>query len=314
MVYSGNRFRTSTPKTQKRAGRLPVLIAAAILLAVASLLFAHTDGFGLLAHVNTQRELTELWNQGDYRAVVDRAERLLEQTPMQAYPLVFGGFGHFYYGMQQVDDELRVGHLDAAVRMLRKAHLMPQQPLQAESHYILAKAYYHLGAFYYDAAVEHMNRAIELGFVGPDSYEYLALAYDGLDMYEQSVRSYREAIAAQPGDLLYAGLADIHYRHERYSDAEQYYRLALEGSEDPHLSQRIRHQLGLVLLAQDQFDQARQQFLTILEENPRSADAHYYLGLVYLQSGDRERARFEWREAIRLDPRHEQALRSLRSN
>lgn len=314
MVYSGNRFRSANPKARTRPGRLPTLIGAVVFAGIAALLFVHTDGFGLLSQVNTRRELVDLWNQGDYRSVTEHAQRLLQQTPMEAYPLVFGGFGHFYYGMQQVDDELRLDHLDSAVRMLRKAHLVQQQPLQAESHYILAKAYYHLGEFYYDTAVEHMNRAIELGFVGPDSYEYLALAYDGLDMYEQSVRSYREAIAAQPGDLLYAGLADIHYRHERYSDAEQYYRLALEGSEDPHLSQRIRHQLGLVLLAQDQFDQARQQFLTILEENPRSADAHYYLGLVYLQSGDRERARFEWREAIRLDPRHEQALRSLRSN
>lgn len=314
MVYSGNRFRSANPKARTRPGRLPTLIGAVIFAGLAALLFVHTDGFGLLTQVNTRHELVDLWNQGDYRAVTEHAQRLLQQTPMQAYPLVFGGFGHFYYGMQQVDDELRFDHLDSAIRMLRKAHLVQQQPLHAESHYILAKAYYHLGEFYYDTAVEHMNRAIELGFVGPDSYEYLALAYDGLGMHGESIESYQQAIAARPVDLLYVGLADVLYRMERYGDAERYYRLALESSEDPHLMQRIRRQLGLALLAQQQFDQAGQEFRTILEENPRSADAHYYLGQVYLQSGDRERARFEWREAIRLDPRHEGALRSLRSN
>ncbi len=314
MVYSGNRFRAATSKTRKQSGWIPALIAVVVLLTVGSLLFAFTNGFGLLTQVNIQRELVDLWHQGDYQAVVRQAELLLDQTPMQAYPLVFGGFGHFYYGMQQVDRELRSDHLESAVRMLRKAHLMQQQPLQAESHYILAKAYYHLGEFYFDSAVEHMQRAIELGLVRPDSYEYLALAYDGLGMHRQSIENYQKAIAAQPGDLLYAELAGVHHRSEQYADAERYYRLALESSEDPHLMQRIRRQLGLVLLEQEQFDQAGQQFRTILEESPGSADAHYYLGQTYLQRGDRERARFEWREAIRLDPRHEAALRALRGN
>ena len=52
----------------------------------------------------------------------------------------------------------------------------------------------------------------------------------------------------------------------------------------------------------------------ILEENPRSADAHFYLGELFQERGETERARFEWREAFRIDPNHLEAIQRLQKN
>ncbi|TVQ39812.1 MAG: tetratricopeptide repeat protein [Spirochaetaceae bacterium] len=315
MEYLSNRFGSSSSGGSGSPRRwLVSLVAMVILLSAVSVTYFFTDGFGILPHVNTPRELSGLWHNGDYEQVITYAHQLLDQTPMQATPLMFAGFGHFYRGMQQVDDERRTEDLDRAVRMLRKVLLIPQPARRAEVHYVLAKAYFHLGEFYYDVSVEHMNRAIELGFEGQDSFEYLALAYDGLNMYAESVESYQRAIAINPGDLLYAGLAETYMRNERYAEAGRYFQLAIEASEDSYLVQRSRRNLGHVYLETGRYEAARQQFRAILEGNPYSADAHYALGRAYLLSGDPERARFEWREAIRLEPRHEAALRGLRGN
>ena len=315
MDYPSNRFRPSSSRGATRPRRwFAPLITFATVGALVSVAYFWTDGFGLLSHVNTQRELGELWHSGDYEQVVIRANQLLERTPMQATPLVFAGLSHFYRGMQQIDEDQRQEDLDGSIRMLRKALLIPQPPLEAEVHYVLAKSYFHLGEFYYDATVYHMNRAIELGFEGQDSYEYLALAYDGLEMHAESIESYQKAIAIEPGDLLYAGLADTYMRHERFAEAGRYFREAIELSDDGYLIQRARYNLGRAYVEIGQYEAAAEQLRTVLENDPRSADAHYYLGRAYLLSGDAERARFQWREAVRIDPRHEQALGSLRSN
>jgi tetratricopeptide (TPR) repeat protein len=49
----------------------------------------------------------------------------------------------------------------------------------------------------------------------------------------------------------------------------------------------------------------------LLQVNESSAAARFGMGEVYLAQGERERARFEWREALRLDPNHIESLQRL---
>ena len=42
----------------------------------------------------------------------------------------------------------------------------------------------------------------------------------------------------------------------------------------------------------------------ILALDPNAADAHYYLGEIYLKMTDPVRARSEWRKALLIDPSH----------
>ncbi len=314
MMYPKTRYQSTPPSSGKKGGALPpVLVIAAPVIFVVALFFL-TGGFGLWAHIDSRRDLETLWQYGDFRAVFQRAEALLEQTPMQAEPLVFAGLGHFYTGMEQSDQELRSEHLDRAVVFLRKALLVPNPPLEAEIHHVLGKAYFHRGPFFFESSVSHIERAIALGLVTDDSFEYLAVAYDGLNRFTESVESYTEAIRRNPNDLLLVGLADIHFRHGQYEAAREYLVRAISTSSDEYLVQRARFQLGRAALETGRFDDAVREFQTILSVDPAVADAHFELGRVYQMTDQPERARFHWREAIRIEPRHADALRSLRAN
>jgi tetratricopeptide (TPR) repeat protein len=176
---------------------------------------------------------------------------------------------------------------------------------------VLGKAYYHRGRFYYDLAVEHMARSVELGYSAEDTQEYLGMAYARLGRYEDSVESFSRALERNPSDLLYLTVADTYMEAGRHSRAESYLEDAIAATDDGFLTQRARFMLGEVYIQEGRLEAAQRQFELIIDSNAKSAEAHYQLGRVYDLMGDTERARYEWRETIRIDPNHAGALRSL---
>ena len=54
-----------------------------------------------------------------------------------------------------------------------------------------------------------------------------------------------------------------------------------------------------------------EQFDLVLEKDINSADAHYGIGLVYEKQGNMIKARYEWRQAIRLNPIHTETRAKL---
>ena len=67
---------------------------------------------------------------------------------------------------------------------------------------------------------------------------------------------------------------------------------AIDLTGDRAIAQRARYELGAVY--------------------ERAADAHFYLGEIYSQQGDSERALAGWRAARELDPNHRRAIERLR--
>jgi len=53
---------------------------------------------------------------------------------------------------------------------------------------------------------------------------------------------------------------------------------------------------------QNQWELALEYYVRALEINPNSADAHYGIGRVLLESGEEERAINEMRQVLNLDP------------
>jgi Tfp pilus assembly protein PilF len=49
---------------------------------------------------------------------------------------------------------------------------------------------------------------------------------------------------------------------------------------------------------------AEEQYLALTRLDPRSADAHLFLGDVYAKMNDRVKARAEWRIAFQINPEH----------
>ena len=256
----------------------------------------------------------DLWEAGRYGAIIDRSSDVLEETPLDESALVLGGFSYFYDGVNQVSDEEKREYLDRAIVLLRKALVLRRTPLQAQVHYVLGKAYYHRGDFYYDLAVEHMRRSVDQGYVADDTYEYLGMAYARLGRYEKSVESFSTAIERNPSDLLYLTVAETYMQAGCHAEAESYLMEAVSTTDDEFLVQRARFMLGEVYIQEGQLEEAQRQFELVIDSNAKSAEAHYQLGRVYDLMGNTERARYEWRETIRIDPNHAGALESLQGN
>jgi tetratricopeptide (TPR) repeat protein len=159
-----------------------------------------------------------------------------------------------------------------------------------------------------------MEKALEAGYVGKDSHKYLGLAYAKLGDYQKSIASFRRAIEQNPTDLLYLTAAESYAELAEYENAERYLQRAIERSDDSYLKLRATFRLGEIHLERGNYQDAREVFSQLVEDHPRSADAHYMLGKAYAELGNDERARFEWRQTIEIDPEHSRALQSLQSN
>ena len=106
-------------------------------------------------------------------------------------------------------------------------------------------------------------------------------------------------------------LADILIGEGRYSEADALLSRAIDQTEDTTILQDALLSLGRSYRLQERFDESIDVYQRILEINESSAEAHFGIGEVYLAQGEQDRARFEWREAIRLDPNHIESLQRL---
>ena len=202
--------------------------------------------------------------------------------------------------------------LSTAVASLRRA-LLDARIAAAEpaAQYALGKAYYHMGYFYYDLAVRYLEGSLALGYDGADTYEYLGLAYTELGD-PRGLEYFRHALASRPSDLLHLRMAAMLADAGDPQGARDSLIQAILLTDDPAIEQRARYELGAVYRALDEPTSAEEQYLAIIAADGRAADAHFYLGEIHAERGDADRARAEWREAERLDPRHRRAIERLR--
>ena len=103
--------------------------------------------------------------------------------------------------------------------------------------------------------------------------------------------------------MLYA-VADNYKKKGDTQNAVLYLFETIKKTSDAVLEVRCRNQLGFLFLTENKTAEALEQFNLVLEKDVNSADAHYGIGLVYEKQGDIIKARYEWRQAIRLNPIH----------
>ena len=83
--------------------------------------------------------------------------------------------------------------------------------------------------------------------------------------------------------------------------------LCVAQNDQAELSRAIRLQQS------GQADQAIAVYQRLLKQNPKSADAHNWLGVAYLQKNKLTEAEAEFRQAIRLKPDYVRAYNNLGS-
>jgi tetratricopeptide (TPR) repeat protein len=93
-------------------------------------------------------------------------------------------------------------------------------------------------------------------------------------------------------------LGTIFYRQRKYSEAEKYYRAAVEVDATYPLAQ---FNLGNLYDEQGRLDEAFDHYRRALSLNPKYADAHFNLALLCERTGDNLRAVHHWKSYLKLD-------------
>lgn len=308
------RFTTTVRRRGLSVALLVVLavVAAGITGAVLWFTRAQSPLLPVNAAAVSEQSLFDLWNERRFEELIEASDTILEQSPLDSTALALRGFAFFYRAMDEIDVEERQALLSFAVQDLRRALLNHSHPLRVQINYVLGKTYFHRGQYYQDLALESLQTARDGGMDPVDSYEYMGLAARALGRVDEAVGYFTIAVERSRQPIHVLTLAETLMEDQRWSEAEHYFRLAAESSEETVLRQQALLSLGRVMRLTERYSEALEIYLAVVEENPSSAEARFGMGEVYLALGDNDRARFEWREAVRRNPNHIESLQRLR--
>jgi tetratricopeptide (TPR) repeat protein len=258
------------------------------------------------------------WNNGkhpDYEGVYDTSRHILLIKPFNNTALTYHGYSCFYLAVSQLDTSLAQNYLDEAINSLRLALLSAHKSLLPQLEYMLGKAYFYkntISSYYYaDLAVKYLTKAKADGYKADDIPEYLGLSYASLDMTMDSIASFTEALLVRESDSLLLSIAEQYNKAGQNTAATQYLYRIISSSSNDDIVIKSRILLGNIYISEEKYNDADQEFTTILKKNENSADAYYGLGVIYEKQGDLVKARSEWRKALRIQVNHPGALKKL---
>ena len=258
-----------------------------------------------------QPALLQLSNEGSYAEVLSRSAEVLAQRPLDAEALLFRGVAHFYLALAEAERLDPAPRLEQAIIALRRARLDGELRFRGEAAYVLGKAYYHKGPYFYDLAIRFLTESLEQGYDGADTHEYLGMALVRSGAPESGIEHFRTALQRRPSGLMYLSVGQLLERLGEQQEAERHF-LAAAGVGNEALEIRARFMLGALLLQGGRYADAGQQYRRILDLAPGSADAHLFLGDSYAGLGNVAGARAEWRRARNIDQQHHGANLRLR--
>jgi tetratricopeptide (TPR) repeat protein len=315
MIYSNGRKATGGGR---RTTRIRIVVVSLIVLATAALVAVGLLGvFDAFPFGISRRDsvLIDAWSGGDYVEVIRAAEETLSSRPLDGQALAYGGFAYFYHGIDLVDAVEQEAHLVRSIQLLRKAEHVTRSPLAQQRDYVLGKAYYHRGLPYADLSAFYLERALEAGYDADDTRQYLGLAYADLGQYETSAEWFIDALdradTREEADSLRINAAESLTAMGEYDTAERYLLQVVTGTDDPYIELIGRNRLASVLILKRELGAAEDLIEETIRDYPGSADAYYYLGIVYDETDRAIEARAAWRSARDLDPEHFGALTRL---
>jgi len=305
MVWDINKYRYTTEK--KRKGR-PIIFALALLIITGVIIgwvFRFDKKIAFLKH-SSRKETTliDLWNNQLYDKIIDKSDSILKSNQMNTQALIFKGFAYFYKAVPELSLEKKIPLLTNSIISLRRAKLTKLDNIVGEVDYILGKTYFLMGRYYYDLAIKYILLSNSEGFKSSDSYEYLGIAYTQLGDLKKANEYFNFTLKSRTSDILLLAIAKNYFQLNNIDKAVEYLKRAINSTKDRVVEEKCRFLLAEIYTKQKYFGKAEQEYAKILKYNPKSADAHYYLGEIYRILGQSVKARAEWREALRINPSH----------
>jgi tetratricopeptide (TPR) repeat protein len=183
-------------------------------------------------------------------------------------------------------------------------------PTKAKQEYGTAVNLVSIGQF--DGAIVHFKNAIEIFPDYLDAHNDLGVVYMKLKRLDEATEQFQSAIEISPKSYNpRLNLAIILLGKRKYSEAAD----QLNQCVSIDSSQASGHlYLGNALLGQGDFSGAKRELSSALDiGGAKFSVAHYYLGYVYLKSGDKEQAVHEFETYLSSQPDDEQMAAQTRN-
>ena len=257
-------------------------------------------------------KILDAWKQGDTASTLDMTRASLETLPLDPFYLSFDGIAAYYASSEKPESDEKQSLLDEAVFNLRKAMASGGKlPVKAQVEYVLGKAYFQKGQPWFDLAAKYLEKAKVDGYEGKDSEQYLGLSFAGMQNHEEAVKHFESAIKQDSSDILMLSAAISYKEIGNLEKAGEMLSKAVASSTDAVVAQKARFMLGEMAMQRGELSKAQSLYQSIIDTDPRSAEAWYRLGLISEALKDPIKARAEWRKATSIDPNHIEARKKL---
>lgn len=176
-------------------------------------------------------------------------------------------------------------------------------PDSIKGYFNRANAYNELGDS--DAALRDINDVLKISPNFAEAYFHRSRIYDSLGETKLAYADVDRAISIDPAITKYHYVKGIIcFSLERYQDAVSSFSKALQFTDDSFQLSDLLQKRALCHLALRKMDAAAEDFEKSLSEGGDAVECNYYLGYLYVETGDFVRALSHLDESLRLQPDH----------
>jgi tetratricopeptide (TPR) repeat protein len=239
-------------------------------------------------------QLVNLYNQGQFSAVVDQTQALTEQYPDAFIIWNIMGASKFQIGM-----------LDEAIEAYNKSIIL--KPNYAEAYSNMGLALQHQGRW--DKAIEAYNTSISLKPNDADTYYNMGNALKDQGKFDEAIEVYNKALSLKPNNALaYSNMGNVLKDQGKLDQAVTAYNKAL--SLKPDYAEAYNN-LGVALKNQGKLVEAIDVYNKALSLKPDYAEAYNNMGLALQDQGKLCEAIDVYNKALSLKPDYAEVFNNM---
>ena len=205
-------------------------------------------------------------------------------------------------------------HVDMGVAYLKSKRYAPAlrelitaerlTPKDPEIYYFKGSSYY--GSGMTEDAIEEFRKAITLNLDYSEAHNYLGVIYMEKGLYKHALEEFNKALS----NVLYEtpalplnSMGDIYFKKGEYKTALAKYAEAIQREPGTFLLPMIEKNMGRTSFAMNDIGTAVYHLERAVKISPYFAEARYWLGMTYLEEGNKKKAMEELRAAFKVDPK-----------
>lgn len=197
----------------------------------------------------------------------------------------------------------------------------PDHELIGAAYYSLGWSYFQMGAYF--KAISPLKEFLEnydppeiaLFPYDTDTQLRLGDSYYAIGDYESAIKTYQEAVGAEPGgDYAMFQIANSYYRAESTYEAVTTFRKFLRIYPYSRLREQAQYNIAYIYLNSGNYTQAIEEFQTVINKYPNTpwaARSQYNIGDAYYNSGEYQKAIDAYKEVMEKYPKSDYIIEAV---